>query len=159
MSLTLSGVMPILHTPFDGNDDIDPDSLLKQIDWAVALGVNGVCSAMVSEILRLTASERLALNRMIVEMTAGRASVVCSVGAESTRQAIEFAVDAEQGGCHAVMAIPPVTCALPETALWEYFDQLARAVDIPVIVQDASSYVGRSIPTSFYVRLLDEFGP
>ena len=34
-----------------------------------------------------------------------------------------------------------------------------RCVDLPLIVQDASSYVGAAIPTSFFVRLLDEFGP
>ena len=34
-----------------------------------------------------------------------------------------------------------------------------QAVDVPLIVQDASSYVGASIPTGFYVELLDEFGP
>jgi 2-keto-3-deoxy-L-arabinonate dehydratase len=30
---------------------------------------------------------------------------------------------------------------------------------VPLIVQDASSYVGASIPTNFYVWLLDEYGP
>lgn len=158
MSQKIEGVLPILHTPFDDNDEIDPVGLQREIDWAFELGVSGVCSAMVSEILRLTSDERIQLNRQIVEMTAGRGVVVASVGAESTKQAVLFARDAAQAGCNAIMAIPPISTALPEASLWKYFATLADAVDVPLIVQDASSYVGASIPTAFYVRLIDEYG-
>lgn len=159
MPRALEGVLPILHTPFDATDQIDHPSLRRQIDWCFEVGADGVCSAMVSEILRLTAAERNELNRTMVEMTAGRGTVVASVGAESTRAAIEFAAAALEAGCDAIMAIPPVTTALPEEALWGYFAALADFVEVPLIVQDASSYVGRAIPTSFYVRLLDQYGP
>lgn len=155
----LQGVLPILHTPFDSSDNIDRDSLQREIDWAFEQGVSGVCSAMVSEILRLTVTERLELNRLIVQMAAGRGVVIASVGAESIRQALEFARDAVDSGCDAVMAIPPISTALPQHALWDYFRSLADACDVPLIVQDASSYVGAAIPTDFYVRLLDEYGP
>lgn len=159
MKDSIEGVLPILHTPFDDNDEIDRESLAREIDWAFEQGVNGVCSAMVSEILRLTAEERVELNRLIVEIAAGRGMVVASVGAESTKQAVEFAKAAADAGCNAIMAIPPVSTALPLQALHDYFSTLADAVPVPVIVQDASSYVGTSIPTEFYVRLLDEYGP
>lgn len=159
MTQTLAGVLPILHTPFTSDDQIDEESLRREIDWAFQLGVNGVCSAMVSEILRLTTDERLAFNRLIVQQAAGRGVVVASVGAECTRQAVLFAQDAEDGGCDAVMAIPPISMALPQPALWDYFSAIADAVSVPLIVQDASSYVGAAIPTEFYVRLLDEYGP
>ena len=159
MTSNIEGILSILHTPFDVNDEIDRDSLQREIDWAFEQGVNGVCSAMVSEILRLTSEERVALNRLIVEMTAGRGPVVASVGAESTKQAAYFAKEAVDAGCSAIMAIPPIATALPLTALHDYFSTLADVVSVPLIVQDASSYVGASIPTDFYVRLLDEYGP
>ncbi|MEO2019655.1 MAG: dihydrodipicolinate synthase family protein [Fuerstiella sp.] len=156
MTSNIEGILPILHTPFDVNDEIDRDSLQREIDWAFEQGSNGVCSAMVSEILRLTSEERVELNRLIVGMTAGRGNDVASVGAESTRQAVDFAKAAVDAGCSAIMAIPPISTALPLTALQDYFSTLADAVPVPFIVQDASSYVGASIPTDFYVRLLDQ---
>ncbi|TWT65963.1 dihydrodipicolinate synthase family protein [Allorhodopirellula solitaria] len=156
---SMEGVFPVLSTPFDAHDEIDRDSLERQIDWAFKLGSNGVCSAMVSEILRLTSAERVNLNRLIVEMTAGRGAVVASVGAESIQQAVYFAEAAVEAGCDALMAIPPVTTRLPLAALQDYFSTLADAVPVPLIVQDASSYVGAAIPTDFYVRLLDQYGP
>ena len=159
MNHRIEGVLPILHTPFDEHDRIDTDSLQREIDWAFQQGVSGVCSAMVSELLRLTTAERNELNRLIVQMTAGRGAVVASVGAESTVQAREFAQAAVDAGCSAIMAIPPIACAMPPEALWKYFSALADSFDVPLIVQDASSYVGAAIPTSFYVRLLDHYGP
>ncbi len=159
MAPIIEGVLPILHTPFDVDDEIDRDSLAREIDWAFEQGSNGVCSAMVSEILRLTSEERIELNRLNVELTADRGDVVASVGAESTKQAVYFATEAVDAGCNAIMAIPPISTALPLKAIHDYFSTLANAVPVPLIVQDASSYVGASIPTDFYVRLLDEFGP
>lgn len=159
MTANIEGVLPILHTPFDTNDDIDHVSLKREIDWAFEQNIDGVCSAMVSEILRLTSEERIELNRLIVQMTAGRGIVVASVGAESTKQALHFAKEAVDAGCGAIMAIPPISTALPLPALRDYFGTLADAVDVPLIVQDASSYVGAAIPIEFYVRLLNEYGP
>ena len=98
-----------MHTPFDVDDVIDHESLQREIDWAFQQGSDGVCSAMVSEILRLTSEERVTLNRLIVEMTAGRGPVVASVGAESTKQAVYFAEEAVHAGCSAIMAIPPIS--------------------------------------------------
>lgn len=158
MSRTIQGLLPVLHTPFLENDSIDRDSLQREIDYTFEHNVDGVCIAVVSELLRLTGHERLELTKLVAEMTAGRGAVVASVGAESTKQAVIYAEAAADAGCDAIMAIPPVTTDLPETMLWDYFESLANAVDIPLVVQDASSYVGRVIPTSFYLRLLEKFG-
>ena len=159
MSHSIEGVLPIIHTPLLENDEIDRESLHRQIDWTFSQGANGICSAMVSEVLRLTTHERNALAQMMVDMAEGRGAVIASVGAESTKQAVLFAQEAETVGCDAIMAIAPITTALPETALWNYYRTLADRVDLPLIVQDASSYVGQSMPISFFVRLLEEYGP
>ena len=85
--------------------------------------------------------------------------VIASAGAESTKQALAYARRMVDDGCDAIMAIPPISTALDKDELWEYFSALANGVDVPLIIQDASSYVGASIPTNFYVWLLDEYGP
>jgi 4-hydroxy-tetrahydrodipicolinate synthase len=81
------------------------------------------------------------------------------VGAESSRQALEYARAAEKAGCDAVMATPPMTSAINEPAMLAYFRALADGVDLPLIVQDASGYVGQSIPLRVYTDLLDRYGP
>ena len=58
MTQTIAGVLPILHTPFTADDEIDRDSFQRQIDWAFSVGADGVCLAMVSELLRLTTADQ-----------------------------------------------------------------------------------------------------
>jgi 4-hydroxy-tetrahydrodipicolinate synthase len=114
---------------------------------------------MVSEILRLTSDERLDLTRRLVDLAARRGAVFAAVGAESIQQALVYAKAAENAGCDAVMAVPPVTTRLPEAALIDYFRALAEGVSLTLIVQDASGYVGQAIPLSVYVQLLERYGP
>jgi len=158
MPPVLHGVLPIVHTPFTDDDEIDWPALRREIDWAWSLGANGLGTGMVSEILRLTTEERHELTEKIVEFTAGRGPVFAAVGAESGRQAITLARHAVQAGCAAVMATPPLTTSLSLTAHVDYYRALADGVDVPVIVQDASGYVGEAIPLDVYVQLLDRYG-
>lgn len=156
---TLAGVLPIVHTPFTDDDAIDEAALRRQLDWAFETGADGCGTGMVSEILRLTTAERARLTHLLPEIADGRGPVFASVGAESTAQAVTRAREAEQAGNDALMAIPPTLTALPEAAVLDYFTALAEATALPLIVQDASGYVGQAIALSVYVKLLETFGP
>jgi 4-hydroxy-tetrahydrodipicolinate synthase len=57
------------------------------------------------------------------------------------------------------MAVPPIAVAVGEEQLFDYYRRILRAVELPVIVQDASGYVGRPMSVSFLARVFDEFGP
>ncbi len=158
MPRPLIGVLPILHTPFDANDLIDQQALRREIDWAYSVGANGIGTGMVSEILKLTFQERQELTEQLVEFSAGRGPVFAAVGAESGKQALALATHAEEAGCDAVMATPPLTTQLSLDAHLDYYRKLADGVNLPIIVQDASGYVGSAIPLDVYVRLLEQYG-
>jgi dihydrodipicolinate synthase/N-acetylneuraminate lyase len=159
MPMRLQGVLPIVHTPFTNDDQIDLPILKREIDFAFATGADGLGTGMVSELLRLTYSERNELAARIAEYAAGRGPVFAAVGAESGRQAADYARHAQRAGCDAVMAVAPLTSRLSESAMIDYFSHIAESVDIPLIVQDASGYVGQSIPLPVYVRLLELYDP
>ncbi|MBI1347779.1 dihydrodipicolinate synthase family protein [bacterium] len=154
----LHGVLPVLHTPLNEDGSIDRPVLEREIDWAFQTGADGVVIAMVSEILRLGYHGRKELATYACEAVQGRGFTVISVGAESIREALDFASHAEELGASAVMAIPPVATSLSGPQTGDYFAAIARGLSIPLVVQDASSYVGAAIDLSVYLRLLDEFG-
>jgi 4-hydroxy-tetrahydrodipicolinate synthase len=154
----LHGVIPVFQTPYHADESIDFATLKREIEWLFECGADGIAMAMVSEVLRLSTDERRALAEAACRSTQGRGSVVISVGAESSKLAEEFARHAEGCGSDALMAIPPVMTALDEDELLRYFARILRAVGIPLIVQDASGYVGRPMPISLYSRLLAEHG-
>jgi dihydrodipicolinate synthase/N-acetylneuraminate lyase len=115
--------------------------------------------AMVSEVLRLSTQERHELATLACRFGGKRGTVVISVGAESSVLAEEYARHAQEAGADGVMAIPPVSVALIERELLRYYRRIIEAVSIPVVVQDASGYVGQPMPVSLQAELLNEFGP
>jgi 4-hydroxy-tetrahydrodipicolinate synthase len=159
MPKKLHGVLAIAHTPFTEDDLIDEAALRRAVDWSFAVGADGIGTGMVSETFKLTYKERLVLPQLLVAFADGRGPVFAAVGAESTKQSLAFAAAAEKDGCDAVMAVPPLTGRLTESHLTDHFRALADAVNIPVIVQDASGYVGQSIPVGVCVKLLERYGP
>ena len=158
MKKKLAGVLPIVHVPFEDDGTIDEKTLKKEINWIFSVKAQGLGTGMVSEILRLTFEERISLTNHIVQFTEGRGTTFAGVGAESTKQALVYAKAAEKAGCDGIMAIPPVTTSLPEEAVLKHFRTLAEEVNLPLIVQDASGYVGQAIPLRIYIQLLELYG-
>lgn len=157
-STLLHGVLPVLHTPLNEEGSLDHTILDREIDWAFQTGADGVVVAMVSEILRMGYHARKELGKHVCEAVKGRGFSVISVGAESIREALDFANHAEGLGASAVMAIPPVATTLGGARTYNYFASIARGISIPLVVQDASAYVGAAIDLNVYTQLLEEFG-
>jgi dihydrodipicolinate synthase/N-acetylneuraminate lyase len=154
---SLTGVLPIIQTPFDDHLQIDWQTLQREVDWAFAVGVNGFGTGMVSEVRTLSQQERSQYARKLVEFANGRGPVFMSVTAENQTDSVKLACDAEAAGCNAVMAAPPLNQTLDTAGLFGYFAKLAESVDVPIIVQDASGYLGAAIPHSVYLSLLERF--
>jgi 4-hydroxy-tetrahydrodipicolinate synthase len=157
-SRALAGVLCVFQTPYQLDESIDFATLEREIAWLYDRGADGIVLAMVSEVLRLSGSEREQLAEHVCRAGSARGVVVVSVGAESSHTAEGFARHAQEVGATAVMAVPPIAVALAEDQLLAYYRRILQAVKIPVIVQDASGYVGRPLPISLLARLLDEFG-
>ena len=155
----LDGVLPVFQTPFHEDETLDFETLEKEIAWLYDCGADGIVMAMVSEVLRLSTDERQTLAKLACQFGSARGAVIVSVGAESSLLAEGYARHAEGSGARAVMAIPPVSIAIGEAELMRYYQRIIRAVSIPVIVQDASGYVGRPMPVTLQACLLEEFGP
>lgn len=154
----IHGILPVIHMPYHEDLSIDLDTVRRQVDYLFDTGANGLCLALVSDTLRLTTQERLDMPAHLVEFAQGRGPVIISVGAESTVQARAYARAAEDAGAGAVMVIPPLSQGLAEPELAEYFEALLEEVAVPVIIQDASSYVGKAMSLSFQAELFRKQG-
>jgi len=154
----LAGVLPVFQMPYHEDESINFDVLARQLEWLLQRGADGVVMAMVSELLRLSEAERREVAEHACRIVGGRAAVVISVGAETSRLAEQFARHAEACGASAVMAIPPVSVALPASEVLGYYRRILAATELPVIIQDASGYVGLPLPIQTQAALLEEYG-
>jgi len=155
----LGGVLPVVQTLFTADGKIDEPGMEGELNWVLDQGVAGLTTGMVSEILRLTESERHELTEVVTRVATERGALsIISVGAESTHTAIVHARHAEASGADALMAIPPISVNLDDEAVFGYFAAIGDSVEVDLVVQDASGYVGRPLSIDVQVRLLDRFG-
>lgn len=133
---SLSGVVPILVTPFDPAGRIDEDSLRSLIDFNIAAGVHGLGVALGSEIFKLNEAERDLVTRTVVRHVNGRVPVVINTGASGTDLAVQYSRAAEAAGADALMVIPPFFMPASAAEIVAYYRTIDKAVGIPIILQD-----------------------
>lgn len=154
----LAGVQVVFQTPFTVDGALDVGALESQLDWLFAQDADGIVFAMVSEILRLSSEERDRVAIIASTFAAGRGDCVISVGTESVTTAVRHAKVAADAGATAVMAAPPSLFRVSDDALLRYYLDIAASIDIPLVVQDASGYVGTPLSIELQATLHRELG-
>jgi len=96
----ISGIVPVMITPFNADGDIDWGGLENLIEWYIAHGAQAlfaVCQS--SEMQLLSLEERRDLAAFTVSRTAGRIPVLASghIADDASEQAHELAVIADTG--------------------------------------------------------------
>ena len=146
---TMKGVYPILSLPVDSKGRIDHEDMAKQVEWFIDCGVHGMGIAMATEVYKLTDKERDAVLKTVVKAADGRAKVVMNTGAEGTDVATEWSARAEALGADALMIRPPSYVPTVAAENVEYFVRIAKAVKIPIFMQDQST---APVPPALAVR-------
>ncbi len=153
------GVFPIAPTTFDPNGDLDMESQLRVIEFLIDAEVDGICIlANYSEQFALTDAERDQLMTTILDHTAGRVPIIVTTTHYSTRIAVERSRRAQEAGAAMVMLMPPyhgTTLRAEEAGVAEYYRQVAAAIDLPIMVQDAPMS-GTVLTASFLAQLAAE---
>ncbi len=140
---TWRGVYPAICTPFTESDAIDVEAQRRVVRFALECGSHGIVAfGLAGEVLKLSAEERLLLTDVIVEEVGGAVPVFVGVGAPSVRASSELARHAEAAGASCVVVPAPLSGALDDAALVDYFVRIASAVALPVMIQDAPAYLG-----------------
>ena len=152
------GVLAVFQTPFHEDESIDFATLEREIGWLFERGADGVVMGMVSETLRLSHAERKAVAAAVCRYTNNIGVSIMSAGAESSVVAVDLAQHAESVGADAVMVIPPISTASSEDELRRYYERIIQAIKIPVVVQDASGYVGRPMSIAMQAELFKTYG-
>lgn len=154
----IKGVVPVLSTPLDASRKLDTATLRREIEWVGQQGVQTVATGMVSEILKMNLHERRQLTEAICTFTQEfTMSSIVSCGQESAEQTIDLVIHAQESGATAVMINPPIASKLTDDEIFDYFAAIFEKTSIPIVVQDASGYVGYSINVSVLAKLFTAY--
>lgn len=138
MQAELSGILPIVYTPFDDELAIDAEDVRRLVRHLLAAGAHGLAAVGgASECLQLTADERRRLAELVLEEATGRAPVIVGVSAATSEEAAALARQAGPAGAAAVFATPPSGGPTDLEALRRHYGALAAATPLPLMLQDA----------------------
>lgn len=150
----LTGVLPVLPTPFTAQDEVDYPALRSLVDFAAVSGARTVVTpAFGSEFYKLDGGER----RSVIEAAVAQAGrhglrVVAQCNHATPRLAARLAAEARSLGAAAVATALPRAFSVGAGQLTDYARRVCDATDLPVIIQDWNPG-GKSVDAYFFVEL------
>lgn len=150
----LTGVLPVLPTPFTPDDEVDFTAIPGLVAFANQCGVRTVVTpAFGSEFYKLDGGER----QRVIETSVTAAQlhdlrVVVQCNHTTPRLAARLAGEAKGLGASAVSTALPRAFAASENQLLDYARRVCDATNLPVIVQDWNP-AGRTADAEFFIRL------
>ncbi len=150
----LSGVYPILATPFRADGAPDERDLARLVDFIVAARADGIVfPGVASEFETLAPDERRHLVESVARCVARRVPLVVGVSAADATEAAALALHARDGGAVAVMAVAPATMKGDRAAIADYYARVA-AQGLPVILQNAPPPAGCALAPDEVIELV-----
>lgn len=178
----LRGSYTPIVTPFkDGR--IDFPTYAQLVDRHITQGGHGILvNGTSSEPSTLTVEERNQLVDEALRVTAGRCPVVAATGSQSFEETVRLTDHATRAGVDALLIVTPYYIRPPQRGMVEYYAELARHSDLPLMVYhipgraavsmtlDSFKAIAERAPTfvgmkhavndlGFVTECLAEFGP
>jgi len=149
-----AGVFPALVTPFARDEAVDEGAfrrlirhVLPDVDGLVPCGTTG-------EFPYLSVEEQKRLVEIAVAEAGGK-PVIAGTGAAGTAQAVELARNAQAAGATACLVVTPYFLHPADKGIYQHFYDVAKAVDIPVILYNIPQVVDAHLPRRVVEDLAD----
>ncbi|HET6783652.1 MAG TPA: dihydrodipicolinate synthase family protein [Pseudoxanthomonas sp.] len=153
-SALFKGVFPIVNTTFRDDGSIDMESQRRLVRFLLDAGAHGLgLFGNASEGYALSGDERREILRMIVREVDGQVPVIASSGHTGTDLAVALSRETEAAGADGLMILPPYFLKPDADGVFHYFQEIDRAVRIPIMVQDAPLMSGVTIGAPLIARM------
>jgi 2-dehydro-3-deoxy-D-pentonate aldolase len=157
-SKTFKGIIPPVSTIFNQQGQIEEKEMGLLIDFLIDSGVNGLFFLGTGgEFSQMTVEERKTVAEFAVRYVNGRVPVLIGTGSTSTREAIHLSQHAQQVGADAVVIINPYYWELTEENLFAHYSDIARSVDLPILLYNFPNLTGQDLTPDFVSALVDQY--
>ena len=151
--MKLDGIVPIIPTPFNVEEQIDWRTMRQLLEFAGSVAVSAVClPAYASEFYKLSNDERCELIALAAKHLDGRVPVIAQANSVSAARAVELGRVAQDAGAAAVAIAVPRQFAVRDRDLLRYFDRILCAIDVPLLMQDFNPG-GPTVSAEFLAQL------
>jgi 4-hydroxy-tetrahydrodipicolinate synthase len=130
-------------TPFTENNEVNYDKLGELLDFQIGNGTDSIIiCGTTGEASTLSHEEHLECIRYTVEKVNKRIPVIAGTGSNSTETAIYLSTEAEKYGADGLLLVTPYYNKATQRGLSEHFTEIAKTVDIPIILYNVPSRTG-----------------
>jgi 4-hydroxy-tetrahydrodipicolinate synthase len=144
--IPLSGVFPVLPTPFASDGAPDPQALARLIAFVVEAGADGlVYPGMASEVETLSPEERLAMVDALGRALGGRLPFIVGASAADPAAAAARAEEGRLRGARAAMIMAPAAAGADADRQIAFFSAVAAATTLPIMLQNAPAPMGAGL--------------
>ena len=157
MKYKYHGVIVPLLTPFRKDKSLDFTMLAKHVDWLCqretdiifAMGGSG-------EYQTLNLGEKKSVVNCVLQAAGGRKYVFIGSGCETLDQTLELSGYAAQQGAEGIGVVLPTHIPGTQEAIYNYYEQIAKTIDVPLMIYDPRGEGAHSIEPKTCARLLDD---
>src|SRR5947209_11312439 len=151
-----AGIIPPMVTLFDESGRIDADANARHIEFLLQGRVHGIFAlGSTGEVMHLTLDDRRQFAPLVVQQVHSRVPVLIGCASTSTDEAVALARHAQESGADGVVVIPPYYWTPNDRAIETHVAAVATAVDLPVVIYNFPTVVGRTIPPALVARLAE----
>lgn len=135
MKTDFKGVFPALVTPLTSKEKLNTRALEKLIDDEIRQGANGFyIGGATGEGLLLDIPERKKLCEKAIEFIGPDKAKIVHITDMNFRNTLKLARHAQDCGADAISSIAPIYFKYDENEIYEYYKEIAKSVDIPLII-------------------------
>lgn len=151
--MNFQGLYTAVVTPFRGGK-VDREAFRANIEAQIAAGVAGIVPVgTTGESPTLTVAEHLEVIELAIECVAGKIQVIAGTGANSTAEAIELTVEAEQAGVDGTLQVCPYYNKPSQEGVYRHFRTIAEATMKPMMLYSIPGRCGIEISIETVGRL------
>ncbi|MEJ2222323.1 MAG: dihydrodipicolinate synthase family protein, partial [Desulfobacterales bacterium] len=148
------GVFPYLVSPVHESGEVNADVLARLCDDLIGAGVHGLTPlGSTGEFAYLTWPQRRRIVEVVIAAARGRVPVVAGVASTTIADTVSQAREFEKLGCSGILAILDAYFPIPDEGVFAYFQAIAEAVSIPVVLYTNPNFQRSDLSMSVIDRL------
>jgi len=150
----LQGSIVAIVTPFKDTGYIDFETFDELVEFHINNGTDGiVVCGTTGETPTLSEKEDVQLIERCVKTVNGRVPVIAGTGSNSTADSIKYSKNAVEVGADALLVVTPYYNKPSRRGIFKHFSQIAKNVDVPIILYNVPGRTGSVIQPSTAVEL------
>ncbi len=154
-SESFAGHSVAMITPFR-NGEVDFDAIGRLVDLQVEAGTTCLCPVgTTGESPTVSHEEHERIIAAVVEAAAGRVKVMPGTGSNSTSEALRLTRFAARSGADAALVVAPYYNKPTQEGIYQHYQALAEAVDLPICVYNIPGRTGKNIEPETIIRMAE----